>query len=198
MSPIGESRDDWEIFCDLSTRMGFQMKYENPAEIMDEIASIVSLYTNVTYQNLDDGGILWPLIKARKRFFSVEYRKPFESPNEEYPLLIVPRGFHYYYGIGTLGKRAKGLARVFSDTALEMNPEDARNAGVNGQDRVKLISPRASVETICRISEALPAGTAYLAVQFFPIPVNNLLSSERDPVSGNPEYKACIGRVERS
>ena len=199
ISPIGESRPDWQILCDLSTRMGCPMKYESPAEIMDDISSIVPLYIGATYKNLEKGGIQWPQVKVReKRFFPVGYRKPVEWPNEEYPLWIIPRGFHYHYGIGTINKRAKGLAKVFSDTALEMNPEDARKAGVNDRESVKVISPRAEVETICRISEALPEGIAYLAVQFFPVPVNNLLASQRDPVSGSPEYKTYIGRVERS
>ena len=161
---------------------------------MDEISSIVLPYVRATYRNLETNGIRWPQVKVRgKRFFPVGYRKPVEWPNEEYPLWIIPRGFHYHYGIGTINKRAKGLAKVFSDTALEMNPEDARKAGVNDRESVKVISPRAEVETICRISEALPEGIAYLAGQFFPVPVKNLLVPDIEHNNGTA-LKEIIGK----
>ncbi len=196
--PVGNSRPDWKILCDLSTRMGYPMEYGCPSEVMAEISSLVTLYGHADYRNLEKGGIQWPLTNGRKRtFFPIEYREPVERPSEEYPLWILPRGFHYHYGIGTTNKRAKGLAKVFSETALEINPDDAHKARVNDLDLVKVISPRGEVETTCRISQALPKGIAYFATQFFPISINNLLIPERDPVSGTPEYRVCIGRIER-
>jgi formate dehydrogenase alpha subunit len=198
ISPVGDSRPDWKIFCDLSTRMGYPMKYENPSEVMTEISSLVPLYAHADYQNLEKAGIQWPLVVGRnRRFFPIEHREPIERPNEEYPLWILPRGFHYHYGIGTTNKRAKGLSKIFSETALEINPEDAREAGVNHADPVKVISPRGEIETMCGISHSLPKGMAYFATQFFPIPINNLLIPERDLVSGTPEYRVCVGRIER-
>ncbi len=198
ISPVGDSRPDWEILCDLSTRMGYPMKYGNPSEVMAEISSLVPLYGHVTYQNIEKEGIQWFLPDGTKRkFFPIEYREPIERPNEEYPLWILPRGFHYHYGIGAADKRGKGLAKVLPETELEINPGDAQKIGVNDSDPVKVISPRGEVETICRISQTLPKGVAYFATQFFPIPINNLLIPERDPVSGTPEYKVCIGRVEK-
>ena len=198
ISPVGDSRPDWKILCDLSTKMGYPMKYQNPREIMEEIASLVPFYAGITYAGLEKGGIQWPFVnRGKRRFFPIEYREPLERPNEEYPLWILPRGFHYHYGIGTTDRRAKGLAKVFSETALEINPEDAKKAGVKDLDRVKVISPRGEVETICRTSDALPQGMAYLATQFFPISINNLLISGQDPISRSPEYKVCIGRVKK-
>jgi len=196
--PVSNSRPDWKILCDLSTRMGYPMEYGGPSEVMAEISSLVPLYAHATYQNVEKAGIQWPLTNGKKRtFFSIGYREPIEQPDEEYPLWILPRGFHYHYGIGTAEKRAKGLAKVFPETALEINPYDAQRVGVKDSDPVKVISPRGEVETICRVSQTLPEGMAYFATQFFPVPINNLLIPQREPVSGTPEYKVCIGRIER-
>ena len=198
ISPVGDSRPDWKILCDLSTKMGYPLGYQSPAEIMEEITSLVPFYAGANYSNLEKGGIQWPSRNGwKKRFLPVEYKGPEEQPDDKYPLWIIPRGFHYHYGIGTTTKRAMGLAKVFSDSCIEVHSEDATKAGLGDGDRVKVISPRGEVETICRISGAVPRGVAYFATTFFPVFVNNLLISGYDPVSQHPEYKVFIGRVEK-
>jgi len=198
ISPIGDSMPDWKILCDLSTKMGYPMGYQSPAEIMEEIASLVPFYAGVSYSNLEKGGIQWPSKNGgKKRFSPVEYKGPAEQPDTKYPLWIIPRGFHYHYGIGTTTKRAMGLAKVFPDSCIEIHPEDATKAGLGDGDKVKVVSPRGEVETVCRISGAIPKGVAYFATSFFPAFVNNLLISGYDAMSQNPEYKVFIGRIEK-
>jgi formate dehydrogenase alpha subunit len=198
LSPIGDARPDWKILCDLSTKMGFPMAYGNPGDVMDEIASLVPLYSKMRYSDLENGGLQWSLRNGKKRrFIAAEYRGPAEKPDDKFPLWIIPRGFHYHYGIGTTNKRAAGLARVLPDSCIQVHPEDARKAGVKDGDRVKVLSPRGEVETVCRVSEALPIGTAYFAITFFPVSINDLLVAEYDPVTKQPEYKAFAGKVEK-
>jgi formate dehydrogenase alpha subunit len=198
ISPIGDSRPDWKILCDLSKMMGYPMGYQSPAEVMEEIASMVSIYAGVSYSNLEKSGIQWSSKNGWKRgFLPIEYKGPAEQPDTKYPLWIIPRGFHYHYGIGTATKRAMGLAKVFPDSCIEVHPEDAKKAGLDEGGKAKVISPRGEVETICKISEAVPKGVAYFATTFFPVFVNNLLISGYDVTSKNPEYKIFIGRIEK-
>ncbi len=198
ISPVGEARPDWKILCELSTKMGCSMAYQSPAQVMEEIATLVPFYSGITYSDLEKGGIQWPLGNGRKRrFFPVEYQEPMEKPDEKFPLRIIPRGFHYHYGIGTTSKRAGGLAKVFPDSCIEIHPDDAAHAKLGEGDRVKVISPRGEVETTCRISNGLPKGVAYFATTFFPAFINNLLMAGLDPMSQQPEYKVFIGRVEK-
>jgi predicted molibdopterin-dependent oxidoreductase YjgC len=198
ISPVGDSRPDWKILCDLSTKMGYPMTYKSPVEVMEEIASLVPFYAGVSYSNLEKGGIQWSSRNGwKQRFFPIEYKGPAEQPDDKYPLWIIPRGFHYHYGIGTTTKRAMGLAKVFLDSCIEVHPEDASKAGLEEGGKVKVVSPRGEVETICRISGAVPKGVAYFAMTFFPAFVNNLLISGYDAMSQHPEYKVFIGRIEK-
>jgi formate dehydrogenase alpha subunit len=198
ISPVGDSRPDWKILCDLSTKMGYPMEYQTPSEIMEEIASLVPIYAGVSSFNLEKGGIQWPSFNGRKKsFLPVEQRGPTEQPDARYPFWIIPRGFHYHYGIGTTTRRAFGLAKVFPDSCIEVHPEDALKAGVEEGGKVKVISPRGAVETICRISGAVPRGVAYFATTFFPAFVNDLLTPGYNAGGQNPEYKVFIGRIER-
>jgi formate dehydrogenase alpha subunit len=196
--PVGDSRPDWKILCDLSTRMGYPMEYETPSMIMEEIASLVPCYAGIRYSKLEKEGIQWPLGNgSKRRFFQVEYGEPLERPDGRYPLWIIPRGFHYHYGIGTTGKRAEGLAKVLPDSCIEVHPEDAKKAGVEAGDKVKVASPRGKVETVCRVSEAVPKGVAYFATTFFGTFVNDLLISGHESIRLHPEYKLFVGRVEK-
>ena len=198
ISPVGDSRPDWKILSDLSTKMGYRMEYQSPAEIMEEIASVVPSYDGISYSSLEKEGIQWSSKNGQKRrFFPIDYKGPVEQPDGKFPLWIIPRGFHYHYGIGTSTKRAIGLAKVFPDSCIEVHPEDAAKAGLVEGGTVKVVSPRGEVETICKISKAVPKGVAYFATTFFPSFVNNLLITGYSVTSKSPEYKVFIGRIEK-
>jgi formate dehydrogenase major subunit len=199
IAPVGEARSDGSILCELSARMGYPMQYETPGAVMDEITRLVPSYAGMTYSELEKGGIQWPLNHGgqKKRFFPVEFKAPLEQPDDHYPLWIIPRGFHYHYGIGTTSKRAGGLAKVYEDSCIQIHPDDATRSGLKDGDSVKLLSPRGSIETLCRVSTDVPEGVAYYAGSFFPVPINDLLISDRDLVGHNPGYKVFVGRVEK-
>ena len=56
IDPVGNSRPDWQIICDLSSRLGYPMSYSSPKEIMDEIASLTPSYGGIRYERLEGSG----------------------------------------------------------------------------------------------------------------------------------------------
>src|SRR4030043_1786448 len=40
IEPLGNTRPDWQIISDLSTRLGYPMKYDSPGKIMEEIGTL--------------------------------------------------------------------------------------------------------------------------------------------------------------
>jgi formate dehydrogenase major subunit len=60
VEPPGEARTDWEIIADLSTRMGYPMKYAKPREIMTEIRQVTPSYGGITYERISRQGLQWP------------------------------------------------------------------------------------------------------------------------------------------
>ena len=78
IEPIGESRADWEILCDLAKRVqerdpGLQptdvryprgafasWEYSHPSEIMDEIAALTPIYGGISYERIQESGLQWP------------------------------------------------------------------------------------------------------------------------------------------
>jgi formate dehydrogenase alpha subunit len=198
IAPVGEARPDWQILCDLSARTGYPMTVRTPAHVMEEIAALVPIYADAIYPRLEKDGIQWSLPEGKKkRFFPVPLHEGIEQPSEQYPLWVIPSGFHFHYGIGTTVKRAKGLAKVYPESALGLHPDDAGRAGIKDGDPIKVVSPRGEVGTLCRISEDLPRGVAYFMTFFFPVFLNDLLVSHQHPESHNLEHRIVVGRVEK-
>ncbi len=52
---------DWEITVLLAKALGFDMPYEHPSQIMDEIAKLTPTFTGVSYAKLNElGSVQWP------------------------------------------------------------------------------------------------------------------------------------------
>ncbi len=107
IDPPGQARSDWEIVCDLATRMGYPMQYAHPSDIMDEIAGLTPSYAGISYDRLEKDGIQWPcptkdhpgtkilhvgkFSRGLGKFSAVEYLPPSEQPDQEYPLIFTNR-----------------------------------------------------------------------------------------------------------
>jgi len=53
IDPIGKSRPDCDIICHIAARMGYEMNYSSPADIMDEIASLTPAFGGISYDRLE-------------------------------------------------------------------------------------------------------------------------------------------------
>jgi len=60
VKPIGNSKPDWKIICELATKMGYPFKYNNTAQVMEEITSLTPLYGGITHDRLYKEGLQWP------------------------------------------------------------------------------------------------------------------------------------------
>ena len=61
IEPIGNSKPDWWITCQIAQRMGAKgFDFEHPSQIMDEITSLVPSYGGISYRRLEEGGLQWP------------------------------------------------------------------------------------------------------------------------------------------
>jgi predicted molibdopterin-dependent oxidoreductase YjgC len=72
LRPIGASRPDWQIACDLARRVArrlgtdeSQFAFANPAAVWDEMARVAPSLSSISFERLDgEGGIQWPCPSA--------------------------------------------------------------------------------------------------------------------------------------
>ena len=61
IDPIGDTKLNWQIICELSNRLGYPMHYENSEEIFNEIRTLLPDYAGITYARLEkERAIFWP------------------------------------------------------------------------------------------------------------------------------------------
>src|SRR5262249_20029590 len=49
LEPPGEARLDWQILCELATRLGYPMRYDSAEEVFAEFQALTANYRGLTY-----------------------------------------------------------------------------------------------------------------------------------------------------
>ncbi|MBN1277449.1 MAG: molybdopterin-dependent oxidoreductase [Deltaproteobacteria bacterium] len=60
IDPRGDARAAWEVFCELSSLIGYPMNYENAEAVMKEIANVTPFYRGINYKRIENNRICWP------------------------------------------------------------------------------------------------------------------------------------------
>ena len=200
--------------------------YASAAEIFDEFAALTAGTacdcSGVSHERLRrEGPLQWPVPAAehpgtarlytdgrfpgadgRARFVPVEHAEPVEPPDATFPLtLTTGRARDHWHTLTRTGK-SPGLAARTPEPILEVNLHDARRAAIQDGDFVEITSRRGKAIAQCRVSASIREGTCFLPFHWgrqagFYKSANNLTLAARDPLSKQPELKACAVRLRR-
>ncbi len=228
IEPVGESRPDWQIISDLARRVialtpelasleapysGWD--YESTSAIMDEIAALTPQYAGINHERLENGERLqWPVkdydhpgtpilhvgefAHGKGIFKPIEHIPPTESPDEEYPYIMSTGRVLYHWHGGQMTRRVEGIMKVYGESLVEVNPDDAATLGLNGgENRIRLTSRHGSIESKALITERVPPGMVYANFHFPESSANELTHASLDPVAKIPEYKVTAVKVEK-
>lgn len=213
VEPLGEAKPDWQTITELSSKMGYRMGYNHPAEIMEEIAQLTPSYGGINYERLENGGLQWPcpnkthpgtqylhkgqFARGLGLFQPAEYLPPVEVPDEEYPFILSTGRVLYHFHTGSITRRAQGLAEIYPESQVEVNPLDAKMLSIDDGAIVKLTSRRGQLKVSAKLTERVPQGLVFLNFHFAEAPANILTNPVLDPIGKIPEYKVCAVKVER-
>ena len=223
LEPLGQSRPDWEIICDVArrvcARLGIdtdQFDYTHPEQIFREMASVMPQLTGMTYERLEGGGIQWPCPVAGHpgtpalyaescprglaRFEIVEQgARAGELPDKEYPLLLNTGRMLYHWHGGTMTQKVQGLTAMLPEPRISVNPGDAAEIGIRDGDWVKVRSRRDEVAARAVVTDEVRRGEVFMPfVAFGHSAPNRLTNAALDPDSRIPEYKVCAVRIEKA
>jgi len=203
----GQAKDDWEILCDIATRMGTPMSYDNAQSIMEEIASVTPSYAGITYDRIEKKGLHWPcpdtthpgtpilhvgqFPRGKGKFHAIDYLPPAENVDDEYPLYLTTGRLLYHYHTGTMTRKTDGLNDRAPDNFVEISHQDASDLGVEEGTMVNIASRRGKIPARVTISDKAVTGTVFIPFHFAESAANKLTNAALDPVSKIPEYKVC-------
>jgi predicted molibdopterin-dependent oxidoreductase YjgC len=214
VSLTGNARSDWQIVCQLAAKMGGKgFDYQNPSQIMDEIARLTPSYGGISYERLERGSLQWPcptpehpgtpilhtaaFSRGKGKFVSLTYKPSQELTDETYPLVLTTGRHLAHFHTGTMTRKVRGLNALEGEERVEINPADARALGVENNEMVRVVSRRGEVKVKVKVSEASPVGVVFMTFHFAESPANILTSPALDPVAKIPELKVAAVRIEK-
>jgi formate dehydrogenase (NADP+) alpha subunit len=205
---------DWQVICEISTRMGYPMTYHHPSQIMDEIASLVPNYGGISYQRIEGQGIQWPCptkdhpgtttlyterfarAGGRALFMVLDNLGPGETCDADYPFTLITGRVREHYNNGSQTRHCQGIAEIVPIEHAEINPLDAERLGIGEHSWVCISSRRGRVKVRAKLSERSQPGNIFMSFHHQSTLTNELTSEHRCRISGTPEYKACAVRIE--
>ena len=102
----------------------------------------------------------------------------------------------YHWHAGEMTRRARGLLSVYSQSLVELNPEDALKLGLSGSKTIRITSRRGTMDAKAWVTDRVPSGVIHANFHFPEVPTNELTIAALDPVSKIPEYKICAVKIE--
>jgi formate dehydrogenase alpha subunit len=207
VNPPGQAKDDWEIICEISRRMGYPMEYKSPEEIMEEISEVTPSYCGISYGRIEDDGIHWPCPSSDHPgtpclhvdkfscglgvFHAIDYLPPAEMVDDKYPMYLTTGRVLYQYHTGTMTMKSAGLNELAPRSFVEISGEDAKSYNISDGDLLKIASRRGEIEAEARVSDKAVTGTVFIPFHYAQGAANILTNAALDPVAKIPEYKVC-------
>ena len=221
VEPHPNTKEDWEILCDISTLMGYPMNYHSSEEIWDEVRAIAwEMYGGIPYSRLDkEYSIHYPCpsedhpgtfimherfqnqlgnAQSKAPFVPVDYTSPLELPDTEYPFLLTTgRRYESYNTHSQTRYYAAGVKIKQTEETVDIHPEDAQMLGIEDGEIVKVRSRRGELSVKTKVTEQVVPGLVFMSFHWRETPTNVLTLNEFDPISGTAEFKACAVAISR-
>ncbi len=217
----GEALADFSIFRYLASTWGagpWLAKWKTPEDAFQILKKLskdqpCDIRGIKDYREIDEaGGIQWPLAESsssiethrhlfadgtfytddgRARFIYDDPQPNPEPPDEAYPFcLLTGRGSSAQWHTESRTGKSEILKKLHpKESYAEINPDDARALGIKSADRITVISRRGSLELKALVTATVKAGQVFIPMHN--PKVNRLTLSSFDPVSRQPNYKAC-------
>jgi assimilatory nitrate reductase catalytic subunit len=221
--PPGEARRDVWIITELAKRLGRQryFPFENTRQIFDELRVAskggVADYYGITWEKVDaQDGVFWPCPEldhpgtprlfvdrfghadGRARMFPIEYTPAAEEPGGDYPFRLTTGRVVYHYLSGNQTRRIGFLNEQAPEPWVEIHPRAAEPLGIKNDDRVRVRTPRGSMELKALVVPTIRPDTLFIPFHYGHREAANLLTSRAvEPSVKIPEYKISAAAVER-
>jgi len=205
---------DWEVTIRLAKAMGYDMHYNHPSEIMDEIAALTPTFAGVSYAKLEElGSVQWPcnektplgtpvmhidgFVRGKGKFVITEYVPTDERTGPRYPLLLTTGRILSQYNVGAQTRRTDNIVWHEEDR-LEIHPHDAEQRGVRDGDWVRLASRAGETTLRALITERVAPGVVYTTFHHPDTQANVITTDYSDWATNCPEYKVTAVQISPS
>ena len=177
----------------------------------------VADYYGITWEKIDaQDGVFWPCPSedhpgtprlfierfghpdGKARFFPIPYTPPAEEPGGDYPFRLTSGRVVYHYLSGNQTRRLGFLNSQAPEPWVEIDPQAAEPLGIHSEDRVRVRTPRGSMELKALVVPTIRPDTLFIPFHYgHRQSVNQLTNPAVEPTVKIPEFKACAAAIER-
>ena len=204
MEPLG-GKADWEATLGLAQALGCDWDYENPEQIMAEIAALTPTFAGVTYEKIERlGSVQWPctdvasegtptmhedsFTRGLGQFVVTEYVPTAERCTRRFPLILTTGRILSQYNVGAQTRRTEN-STWHAEDVLEIHPADAESRGISEGDWVGIASRIGDTVLRARLSNRVRPGVVYTTFHH-PVSGANVITTDNSDWATNcPEYK---------
>jgi formate dehydrogenase major subunit/formate dehydrogenase alpha subunit len=87
---------------------------------------------------------------------------------------------------------------MYPQALVEINPKDARKAGIEDGDLIKVASRRGEIISRAQVTNRVEPGIIFTTFHFAEAAANFLTNPALDPTAKIPEFKVAAVRVEKA
>ena len=215
-APPGEAKEDWWILTELAKRLDLGWDYTHPREVFAEMKLNMGSLDNITWERLETEAVTYPSLspedpgqpivfgdgfprpQGRARFTPASVVPPDETPDAEYPhILITGRQLEHWH-TGSMTRRANVLDTVEPEANCSLHPKTLRALGVAPGEYVQLTTRRGSLTVMARADRAVAEGQVFLPFAYVEAAANILTNAALDPYGKIPEFKFSAVRIEKA
>ena len=211
----GDARQDWWIVQEIARRIGLDWRYTGPADVFEEMKSVMPSLDNITWDRLRDESAVtypcpapdkpgmdivfgegFPTPDGRSKLVPASIIPPDEQPDDEYPMVLTTGRQLEHWHTGAITRRATLLDALEPEAIASLSPFDLRRLGIAAGDPVRVATRRGVIELKARADGAVPAGVVFVPFCYAEAAANTLTNPALDPFGKIPEFKYCAARVE--
>ena len=209
----GEARQDWELICEIGTRMGRAMDYADVSAVFDEFAATTQAYASLSHAALGERGRWYPCADpaesdgepivfqesfplGKAQLVPARFRPAEEQPDAEFPFVLSTGRVLEHWHTGTMTRRSRALDAIAPEGFVELHPDDAGSLGLRDGTLAELRSRRGHVRIRTRVNDGVLRGTVFVPMHFREACANLLTDPRIDPDGKIPGFKFCAVSVE--
>jgi len=214
VDPPGQARQDLAIIIDMARRLGLDWPDMHPSQVFAEMREAMGSIRGIGWERLEaDGSVTYPCSgpddpglpvvfaerfptpSGRARLVPATLRFADETPDADYPLVLITGRQLEHWHTGAMTRRATVLDALEPEATASMNARELALIGVAPGEHLSVASRRGAVVLRARLDDGIPDGTVFMPFAYAEAAANLLTNPALDPLGKIPELKYCAVRV---
>ena len=214
VAPPGEAKEDWLITTELARRLGLDWSYDHPSQVFAEMKLNMGSLANITWDRLlaenavtypslgpDDPGQAivfgdgFPRANGRARFTPANIVAPAETPDEQYPFVMITGRQLEHWHTGSMTRRSHVLDGLEPEANASLHPATLRALGVEPGEMISIETRRGKITIMARADRAVAPDNVFVPFAYVEAAANVLTNPQLDPYGKIPEFKYSACRV---